>query len=139
MATPVPIFHGRISEDGKLLLRETEQALRRVHLSRLAGRDVEVVIRKERVQRSLDQNAYIHAVPVPILADYFGYTIPEMKLVLMGECFGWKADPISGHEIPLKPATSEMDVEECNRFIEWVLPWAMLNHGVNIPAPNEVA
>lgn len=135
----VPIFHGKVSEDGKLLLRDTEQALRRVYLSRLVGHEVEVVIRRERVQRSLDQNAYIHAVPVPILADHFGYTLPEMKLVLMGECWGWKADPISGREIPAKSSTAAMDVEECTRFIEWVIPWAMVNHGVDIPLPNEVA
>ena len=73
-----PIFHGRVSATGQLLLVETEQALRRVHLRRLAGHDVEVVIRRERVQRSPDQNRYIHAVPVTILADHFGYTIAEM-------------------------------------------------------------
>ena len=133
------IFHGRVDEDGQLLLLDTERALRRVALRRLAGHAVEVLIRKERTQRSLDQNAYIHAVPVTILADHFGYTVPEMKLVLMGECFGWHLDPISGREIPIKPATSSMDVEECTRFIEWVIPWAMTNHGVAIPLPNEVA
>lgn len=133
-----PVFHGQVSDDGRLLLVTTEQALRRVHLRRLAGKAVEVTIRRERTKRSIDQNSYIHGVPVTILADHFGYTIPEMKLVLMGECFGWKPDAISGREIPAKPSTSDMTVEDCSYFIDWIIPWALTNHGVSIPLPSEV-
>lgn len=133
-----PVFHGQVSDDGRLLLVSTEQALRRVHLRRLAGKAVELVIRKERTKRSRDQNDFIHAVPVRILADHFGETLPDMKLILMGECWGWRLDPICGREIPVKAHTSDMTVEECSYFIDWIIPWAMSNHGVAIPLPNEV-
>ena len=135
----VPVFHGSVTEDGTLVLFEAERARRRAHLQSLAGKIVEVVIRKERLRRSNDQNAYIHAVPVFLLAEYFGYSLDEMKWVLMGECWGWRMDKVSGREIPLKPHTSDMTVEECSHFIDWVIPWAMVNHGVAIPLPNEVA
>lgn len=133
----VPIWHGRIDADASVVLAEPERAERRRFLRTLIGENIELVIRKQRTQRSLDQNNYIHAVPILLLAEYFGYTIPEMKLVLMGECWGWKT--IAGHEVPIKPSTSEMSVEECSYFIEWVIPWAMVNHHVAIPLPNEVA
>lgn len=103
-----------------------------------AGAELDIVIREHETQRSLDQNAYIHAVPVTLLADFLGNTIPEMKLILMGECFGWKVDPMSGHEIPVKPATSSMNVGECQYFIDWVVPWAAQKFdGFEIPLPNE--
>ena len=133
-----PIFHARVSDDGELLqLEPSERQRRRDYLRFLAGKTVEIVIRRPHVQRSRDQNAYIHAVPIPILAAEFGYTIPEMKFVLMGACFGWKT--VAGHEMPIKAHTSEMTVEECTQFIEWIVPWAMVNHGITIPLPHEVA
>lgn len=134
---PVPILHGVVSATGLLSLDESERDIRRMHLQSLAGQNVEVVVRKQRVKRSLDQNAYIHAVPVPILAEHFGESVGDMKLILMGECWGWRFDPLAGREIPIKAHTSDMTVEECTYFIDWVIPWAMVNHGVDIPLPHE--
>src|SRR4029077_8476171 len=125
----VPIFHGAVSDGGMLSLEESERDLRLMHFQSLAGQRVEVVVRKGRAKRSQDQNAYIHAVPIPILADHFGESISDMKLILMGECWGWRFDPLAGREIPIKAHTSDMTVEECSYFIEWVIPWAMVNHG----------
>jgi len=131
-----PIFPARVLDGGLLVLDRPKDYGR--YLRKLRGQFVEVIVRKRRTQRSLDQNAYLHAVPIPILADHFGYTIPEMKLVLMGECWGWHREKITGRDLPLKPSTSEMSVEECSQFIEWVIPWAATNHQVLIPLPNEV-
>jgi hypothetical protein len=133
----VPLFHGRISPEGRFELADAERAQRQAYFRTLAGKNVEIIVRKERLQRSLDQNAYIHAVPVPLLADHCGYSITEMKLLLMGECFGWHT--VGGHELPLKPHTSDMTVDECRQFIDWVIPWAMEHFDVAIPLPNEVA
>lgn len=135
--TPTPIFHGHVEPTGTLELLSSEQGLRRAYLKCLAGKAVDVIVRPHRKQRSRDQNAYIHAVPIPILAEHFGYTVPEMKLVLMGECWGWRLDRVSGREIPVRCHTAEMSVEECSQFIEWVIPWAMVHHQVAIPFPNQ--
>jgi len=131
-----PIFPARVLDGGLLVLDRPRDYGR--YLRMLKGQFVEVIVRKRRTQRSLDQNAYLHAVPIPILAEHFGYTIPEMKLVLMGECFGWHPEKITGRDLPLKPSTSEMSVDECSRLIDWVIPWAATNHDVLIPLPNEV-
>ena len=132
-----PVFHGRVSPEVKLELHESERLLRRTYLRALVGQDVEVIVRKQRVQRSLDQNAYLHAHPFPLLAEHFGYSVPEVKFVLMGECWGWKK--VNGKDIPVKPSTSDMTVEECTYFIDWLIPWAAVNHGVAIPLPNEAS
>ena len=84
---PVPIFHGRVREDGRLDLLDVERDRRRMYLRTLVGKPVEVIVRKARVQRSVDQNAYLHAGPFPVLAEELGYeSIEELKLALMGEC-----------------------------------------------------
>lgn len=135
--TATPVFHGRFDGEGRFFYETAENSDRQNYFRTLAGQRVEIVVRKQRSQRSLDQNAYIHAVPVAILAEHCGYSVPEMKLVLMGECWGWKT--VAGHEIPVKPHTSDMTVEEARQFIDWVIPWAMEHFDVAIPLPNEVS
>jgi hypothetical protein len=86
-------------------------------------------------QRSLDQNAYLHAGPLPIMADWMGCTIPEAKYYLMGECWGWHT--VAGKEIPIRPSTSEMTVAEARYFIDWLIPWALDRHDIELPLPDE--
>jgi hypothetical protein len=117
----VPIFHGVVSEDGeRVLFASDEKPARRSYLRQLAGERIEWTVRKERTQRSLDQNALIHVIAT-VLSDCTGYTLAESKLLMMGECFGWKT--VSGHEMPVKPHTADMTVEEATYFIDWALPW----------------
>jgi hypothetical protein len=134
---PCPVFSGKVSDDGTLQLSEDEKFARRQHLLNLAGKDVDVVVRRKRSQRSLDMNAYLHAVPFPILADLFGDDIEGTKWSLMGECFGWKRCKVTGRDVPIKPHTSEMTVEESTYFVDWLIPWAQMNHGAVIPLPAE--
>lgn len=132
----VPIFRGCVTNDGRMLLDEQERDQRRLHLGSLAGKRIEVVVRKERTQRSLDQNAYWHAVPFALLAEYWGEDIETTKLLCLGECFGWK-DTRDGHRVPIKPSTSALTTEEGSHFTEWMPPWAMREFGVSIPLPKE--
>lgn len=134
-----PVFHGAVTADGLLELNADEKLLRRSYLRQLAGRRVDVVVRPERVQRSLDQNGYLHAHPFPLLAEHLGDSIEGTKLALMGECWGWKTSPVTGAQVPVKPRTSEMTVDECTFFIDWLIPWAAMKHGVDIPYPNEAS
>jgi hypothetical protein len=135
--THVPVFHARVSAEGRLEMLASEAWRRREYLHTLKGELVEVIVRKVRTQRSADQNAYLHAVPFPLIAEHTGYSIEEVKLVLMGECWGWHQ--VAGHEIPIKAHTADMTTEECTYFIEWLPPWALANLGCLIPLPGEVA
>jgi hypothetical protein len=134
----VPIFHGRVTPDARLELRETERTQRRLHLQSLAGRDVEIVIRKERKQRSLKQNAYWHSQVFPLLAEELGYdSIDALKFDLMGECWGW-TETNGGHRIPVKMRTSELTTEEGAKFTDWLVRFgATLPSPVRIPLPGE--
>lgn len=135
----VPIWHGHIDADGRFGLLDAERDKRRLYFQSLAGKNVEIIVRKERAQRSLDQNAYLHAVPFPMLAAEIGDSIEGVKFDLMGEFWGWTKTKGGGNRIPVKGHTSAMTVDECSKFIDWLIPWAMTTLGVNIPLPNEVA
>jgi len=133
MSAPIPRFVGR-TERGKVRLaspRDCETWVRSLG----EGVTVDVSVRVHKSQRSLDQNAYIHAVPVPIMAEHWGCTIEETKLLLMGECWGW--NDVLGHRLPVKPHTSSMNTQEASHFIEWCQVWAMTEFHVEIPLPNE--
>lgn len=129
------VFTGRVLPGGLLVVdkpREYAKYVRSFH-----GQFVEVIVRKQRVQRSLDQNAYLHVAAFIPLAEHLGYSLAEMKLLLMGECWGWQT--IGGHEIPVKIHTADMTVEEATYFIDWIIPFALERFDFIVPLPHEVA
>ena len=136
--TPTPLLHGSIDEHGILEWLDTERHQRQKHFRSLSRKRVEIIVRQTRTKRSLDMNGYLHAVPFPILAEHFGDSIEGVKLDLMGECFGW-TKTAQGHDIPMKSHTSDMTVEESKFFLDWLLPWAMTTHGIDIPPPQRVS
>jgi len=131
-----PIFHGTVSDQGKLILErpmQFQQCLRG-----LAGKRVEVVVRKPKSQRSLDQSAFWWAVPVKIMAEYMGEDSTATHYALLGECFGYHHNAKLKKEVPNKGSSSALTVEEFSHLIEWAPRWAFDNFGVVIPLPNEV-
>jgi len=106
----------------------------------LAGREVEVVIRRKQDMRSLDQNAYWHAVPFPLLQEALGYdSVEELKFDLMGEKWGW-TETKAGHRAPMKLHTSLLTKAEGAEFTDWLVRFgATLPSPVWIPLPDEVA
>lgn len=136
MSNPTPIFPGTVDAAGKLCLREPYTF--RQHLWKLAGKPVEVVVRRLRSQRSLEQNSYWWAVPVEIMADYMGEERTATHYALLGECFGYHWSEHLKRHVPNKGSSSALTVEEFSQLIEWCPPWALENFGVSIPLPNEV-
>src|SRR6476660_6385940 len=123
--------------DGKLVL-ETPEAFKQA-MWRMKPGPVVVRIEQPHSSRSLAQNAYLHAAPFPILAEYFGCSVEDVKYDLMGEKWGWKESAMDPNRmIPVKPSTSSMTVAECNEFIDWLIAWAMEKFNVAIPLPNEL-
>ena len=131
-----PIFYGTVSGGGKIVYDYPSRY--GSWLGKLAGKRVEVTVRRERSQRSLDQNAYWHAVPVTLMADYTGEEHMATHYALLGECFGYHHSEKFGRLVPNKGSSSALTVEEFSHLIEWCPPWALEHHGVQIPLPNEV-
>lgn len=89
-------------------------------------------------RRSLDQNAFLHAVPLRILCDHTGYSIDDMKDYLLGEAFGWRDSEVFGskRQYPVRRSSS-LTRKEFTWFLEWIESWAAQTVGVIIPRPNE--
>lgn len=136
MSSPAPVFEGTVNERGNLVLRRPYDF--RKHLKRLREKPIEVVVRRRRSQRSLEQNSYWWAVPVPLMAEYMGEDRTSTHYALLGECFGYHHNERLGVMVPNKGSSSALTVEEFSHLIEWCPPWAFHNHGVRIPLPNEV-
>lgn len=136
MKTFVPIFTGQIDAQGELHLTPAEAAQRLRWRQSLAGQSVEVVIRKRREHSSERQKRYLHTVPIPILADYFGEDHETTKLLILGSKFGWR-ETRDGHRVPVKPSITALTVEETSDLIEWLPPWALLEFGVDVPLPKK--
>ena len=131
---PVPVFTGFVSASGHLDIDDRPALLG--HLKTLAGRNVEMVVKPKRMQRTLNQSAYWWAVPVKMLAEELGYTPSQMHYALLGECFGYQPGPM-GQPVPVKPSSSDLSVEEFTHLIDWVLTWAPTELRVTLPAPGE--
>ena len=97
-----------------------------------------VEITKFKKRRSLEQNAYIHAVPFKIIADNTGNSIEDIKEFLCGEYMGWIEYEVMG-KMKSRPTktTSQMTSTEMTGFIDWLQWWASSNLNLIIPAPNE--
>lgn len=98
-----------------------------------------VSIEKYSPRRSLDQNAFLHAVPLRLLADATGHEIKDLKEYLLGEAFGWQDSEIFGSKVqrPMK-RSSELNTKEFSWFLDWIESWASQTLGIILPRPNEV-
>lgn len=130
------VFRGEVRAPGRFVALDPVrfQGWLRAH----TGTKVEVVLREPQPQRSVEQNAYLHALPFRLIADHTGDDIADVKLALMGHCWGWTYSKLAGRDVPVRPSTSEMSVKDCDYFIDWVVPWAAQHLGVIIPLPNEL-
>jgi hypothetical protein len=97
-----------------------------------------VEIKLYRKKRSNDQNAYIHAVPLKVIAEHVGETVEEMKEYLCGEFTGWVEYEVMGRKKtrPVK-TTSQMDTKEMTDFIEYMQWFGSFKLNLYIPSPNE--
>jgi hypothetical protein len=101
----------------------------------LKGRDVEIVVRKKRDPRSLNQNSYWHCIPVELMAEEWGVNHDQAHYLLLGEWKGWTDGPVG--RLPNCASSSKLTREEFSQLITWVLDYGPAEWNVYIPAPNE--
>jgi len=125
-------FIGLVREDGSRLDFDFPSQYR-AFIQTLAGHEVEIEIRRKRTKRTVKQNAYLHAAIKPY-ADHLGYTVEELKLALLGECFGYHQ--VAGVTMPVKLHTSELSTQEFVEITELLIQKAA-EDGVMILYPEE--
>lgn len=97
-----------------------------------------VTIEPYRKRRSLEQNSYLHAVPLKMISDATGYEVDDLKMYFMGKAFGFEEYEIMG-EKRKRPVmgTSDLNTEQFSFFMEWLQQWAAQELDLVIPSPRE--
>ena len=139
MKTQTPVFLGMCSDDGRLSFEPLQAAQRQSYLRSLAGKAIECVIRERRRKRSVDQNAWLWGVALPVLAECLGYDEHEHEMLhyhCLGEYFGYVYDARTGREWPARTSSS-LNTKEFSAYMDWLVRWAATEHGCVIPLPGE--
>lgn len=126
-----PIFKGQIDK-GRIKTETPEKFA--VYLAKLEGRRVEIVVRKQKSQRSIDQNSYYWGVVVEILRDRFGYEAEEMHEALKFKFLRTH----EGEALETVKSTTKLNTAEFEDFLERIRRWAAQEYNCFIPLPNEV-
>lgn len=135
----IPVFHGEVTKDGRLVLDETERNQRRSYLDALAGKPVDVVVKVHREKRSLDQSRWEWGVALPIIGEALGYDkdeYDELHYALVAECFGTTFDQRIGREVP-NVRSSQLNTAQYSEYMEWLVRWAAKTYGIIVPLPSE--
>ena len=126
------IFPAFVEADGRIKFDYPSQAhaFNREHF---ADDEIFVEVYKRRSKRSLKQNAAYHASIAP-LAEHLGYTVEELKLAMLGGCFGWKN--VSGCQLPERMHTSDLDTQQFSDLMAYTNQIAV-EHDVLILDPSQ--
>jgi hypothetical protein len=130
-----PIFTGKIDR-GKVILDSPARYI--VQLSKLEGKRIELVIRKQKSKRSNDQNSAYWGIVIDILSEceaFGGYTKDEIHDALR-EKFLSVVDPKTG--IKKIRSTTDLSTIEFNDYYANIQRWAAEFLNCYIPDPNEI-
>jgi len=128
------IFPAKIDK-GNLVLNDPDKF--REYLRSLDGQIVQVIVRKPKRIRSLNQNAYYFGVVIPILSDNTGYSSEEIHSVLK-EKFLSKIIILAGKEERISRSSTELSTIEWEKWMAEIKEWAALELSCVIPDPNQV-
>ena len=97
-----------------------------------------VQVKQYQRKRSLEQNAFIHAVPLKIISEHTGMEVDDLKSYLLGKAFGFVEFEIFG-ERRKRPAkrSSELTTGEFSYWMEFIEAWSAQELQLIIPRPNE--
>jgi hypothetical protein len=121
-------FYGRVLPGGLLVLDRPADYNRAVRA--LAGKHVEILLKRRRTKRSNPQNRYYFGVVVKLLAEHCGYDTQEMHEALAMRFLRIEDCPITG--APRRKRTPQTDTAEFAEYLEHCIRLAA-ELGVVIP------
>jgi len=124
-------FDGKV-ENGRIKLKNST-VFNRLVSSLKNGSEVRLTLSKLGKDRSNSQNRYYHGVVVAILGDHFGEFHDDMH-----ENLAWLFLKVQDKPYPKRASTASLSTSEFEDYLEKVRMWALTEHEVRIPLPNEV-
>lgn len=124
------IFFAKV-KNNKVIFNDVQQF--NDSLISLEGKDVEVIVRTWKKERSNDQNRYYWGVIIKLLSNHFGYTPEEMhnalKMLFLKD---------ESRKIPTLRNTSDLTTVEFENYLAEIKQWAAAFQTIYIPDPNEI-
>lgn len=125
-----PIFKAKV-KDGKVVTADRD--LLQIHLKTLEGMDVDLIVRKQKKDRTNQQNRWYWVAVVGIPALHFGYLPEEMhdayKWMFLRRFEDGKPETVK--------STTKLTTVEFNEYAEKCRTWAA-EQGIVIPDPHAV-
>lgn len=137
MPAPTPIWPAVVDDHGTLRLDDRDAFLR--YVKTFAGTRVELVVRKRKSQRSLQQNRLLWRL-LTILAEELGYDAHEREVLhyaLLEKHYGKEFDERLGMAV-LRTTSSGLDTSAFTEHIDWLVRFAASELHVVLPLPGEV-
>lgn len=128
----VPIFTGSVKK-GKLSLDHPDRFV--VYLSGFEGKPVEVIVRKKKSVRSLQQDRAYFGIAIKQLCQKTGYTKEEMHEAMKVK-FASRIDHNTG--LIVVESTAKMSTTRFNEFYADIQKWAAEFLNLYIPDPGEI-
>ena len=133
-------YNGKVTDKGLHIYNRSafDQDIKLFH-----SKEVTIKIERKKKSRSIDQNAFLHGVVIPMAREAFlevgyRYSIDETKTDLKRMFAVYeKVNEQTGELREYIKATSEMTTTEMMDFIAQVQQWAAEFAGVVIPDPKE--
>ena len=129
-----PIFCAKIKQ-GKPILYDTDNFNK--YLFGLEGKEVEVVVRLPRKDRSNQENRYYFGVVVNLISEHTGYTPDETHEFLKLK-FLSKIIVMAGKDERIPRSSTELSTLEWERWMTEIREWAAQELGLDIPEPKRV-
>lgn len=139
MSQQIPVFPVSITADASMKVAHHERGRFQDWLRTLAGADAELVVRKRKSRRSLDQNAWAWGVAYPVIAESLGYDsheIEDLHYALVAKWGGEHFDKRIGAMVPNK-RSSKLSTKEFSDYIEWLVRYAAESLDCVVPLPGE--
>lgn len=133
MARIIPKFQVQVKK-GIVTILNLEKY--REYVKSLKDGYYEIVLRRPKKIRSLQQNAYFHGVVVKLMSDETGTDFFEMK-DLLKSIFLKKTVVFMGKTYEVVQHSADLDTIDFNNFVKKIQQFGA-EFNINIPDPNEV-
>lgn len=132
-----PIFHG-FAQGGRFYVNVEQAEQKKAYLQGLEGKELEEIIRKPVVSKTLQQLRYFHGVVCRLASEASGYTRDEVKGLLKGYFLTQHITAPDGKEVAWVPSLEGMKKDEMGKFIDDCIILCAKHWQCVIPPPDQV-
>lgn len=123
-------------EKGKLRIHQKD--LFDMYLCSLPkDKELEVVVKVWRQNRSNNQNRYLFGVVYKIISEHLGYTDLELHEIFKAMFLSEEVE-FQGETLTIVKSSTKLNTAEMEEFISRIRNWAAFEHKLTIPLPNEI-